>query len=196
MSHIRYIVGIDEAGRAPLAGAVAVGAVRIPTDFSWRAWEGVRDSKKLTALARERWFGRLAAAEKEGLLSYTVAFSSAARIDERGIVASVRDAVRRTLLSLEADPLQTLVLLDGLLAAPSRYPFQKTIVRGDDLEPVISLASIAAKVARDRRMIRLAARDPKYGFEGHKGYPTKVHYERLAEFGPCAIHRRSFLSSS
>src|SRR3989344_5230690 len=118
MPRIRYIVGIDEAGRAPLAGAVAVGAVRIPTDFSWRAWEGVRDSKKLTALARERWFGRLAAAEKEGLLSYTVAFSSAARIDERGLVAWVRAAVRRPLLSLGAAPLRPLVFLDGVGGEP------------------------------------------------------------------------------
>jgi len=195
MPRIRYIIGIDEAGRGPLAGAVSVGVVKIPARFSWSEWQGVRDSKKLTPLARETWFERMVEAQRNGVLSYAVAFSSSARIDRFGIVSAVRDSIRRGLLKVNADPLESLVLLDGLLRAPPHYPFQKTIIRGDDLEPIISLASIAAKVARDRQMVRLANKYPQYGFEQHKGYGTRRHYEKIKKEGLCDIHRRSFLSS-
>ncbi|OGG47351.1 hypothetical protein A2761_02965 [Candidatus Kaiserbacteria bacterium RIFCSPHIGHO2_01_FULL_51_33] len=195
MPRIKYIIGIDEAGRGPLAGAVSVGVVRIPAKFEWSDWKGVRDSKKLTPHTREKWFERMVEAEQGGTLSYAVAFSSSTRIDRFGISSAVRDAIRRGLLKINADPLESLVLLDGLLKAPRHYPFQKTIIRGDDLEPVISLASIAAKVMRDRQMVRLSQKYPQYGFERHKGYPTKEHYARIRKEGLCDIHRRSFLSS-
>ena len=148
MPRIRYIIGIDEAGRGPLAGAVSVGVVKIPARFSWSEWQGVRDSKKLTPLAREIWFERIAEAQRNGVLSYAVAFSSSARIDRFGIVSAIHDAIRRGLLKIDADSLESLILLDGSLKAPPHYPFQKTIIRGDDLEPVMSLAPLAAKGAR------------------------------------------------
>ncbi len=193
MPRIKYVIGIDEAGRGPIAGSVSVGAVCIPVRFDWEPWQGVRDSKKLTPRAREEWFTKIHRAHQEGILSYAVSFASARYIDRHGIVPAIQSALSRALRQLDADPLETLVLLDGSLKAPGVFYFQKTIIRGDQLEPVISLASIAAKVLRDRKMRQLAKKYPGYDFEIHKGYGTRGHYTRLRKHGPCAIHRRSFL---
>ncbi|HEY4517553.1 MAG TPA: ribonuclease HII [Candidatus Paceibacterota bacterium] len=192
---IKYIIGIDEAGRGPVAGAVSVGAVLIPARFDWAPWQGVRDSKQLTALARERWYGRIAEAQNGGGLRYSVSFTGSSQIDRGGIVPAIRAALARSLLKLETDPFECLVLLDGSLKAPEEYRFQRTIIRGDQLEPVISLASIVAKVSRDRQMVQLAKKYPLYGFESHKGYGTRQHYASIKKHGLCAIHRESFLSS-
>lgn len=193
MPRINYIIGVDEAGRGPLAGPVAVGAVLIPVRFDWGPWRGVRDSKQLTTLARERWFERLCEAQRLRQLRFAVSFTNASYIDRFGIVRATATALARAIVRLHAEPAQCLVLLDGLLCAPERFYFQKTIIRGDDLEPVISLASIAAKVLRDRKMRQLGTQYPEYEFETHKGYGTQKHYERIAAYGPCLLHRRSFL---
>lgn len=187
----RVIVGIDEAGRGPLAGPVSVGVVMVPVHFDWVLLEGVRDSKQMTELGREIWFEKLHILEQHGL-RYVVQFSSAQFIDTHGITFAIQNAIVRALHMLDAVPKKSQVLLDGALRAPKKFLDQTTIVKGDETEPLISLASIAAKVKRDRLMRRLALKYPEYGFEVHKGYGTKAHYKALTMHGLCDIHRRSF----
>lgn len=193
--NIRYIVGIDEAGRGPLAGPVALGAFCVRADFRdfKKFAAGVKDSKKLSEKKREEWFAKVESEQKRGNFSFAVTFSGNVMIDKRGLTFSIRHALAQSLEKLACPPEQTLVLLDGGLRAPEEYVYQQTIVKGDEKEPVISFASIAAKVLRDRKMIALAKRHPQYGFEKHKGYGTAAHYEAIARFGILGIHRKSFL---
>ena len=187
------MLGVDEAGRGPLAGPVAVAAVLVPESFDVpREFPGVRDSKRLSEKRREALFAALTERAKQGDIRFVVAFGSASAIDREGIAAVVRRAVARSVSALAPDAALVKVYLDGALRAPEEYA-QTTIVSGDKLVPLISLASIAAKVTRDRKMAKLAARHPQYRFETHKGYGTKAHYVALRAYGPCAIHRRSFL---
>ncbi len=188
----RFLVGIDEAGRGPLAGPVSVGVVIVPATFNFKLLKGVRDSKQMTELGREIWYEQLRVLEEEHGARHIVQFSSARFIDEYGIVPAVRTAIARALCLLEVIPEHTEILLDGALRAPSRFIYQKTIIRGDESEPLISLASIAAKVKRDRLMRKHALRYPAYGFDIHKGYGTKMHREALIEYGLCDIHRKTF----
>lgn len=187
-----YLIGIDEAGRGPLAGPVSVGAVVLMPHFDRGVLDGIRDSKKLTEEARERWYARLQGLRREGVLRFAVAYTSAEKIDRLGIVWAVSSALRRALAELAVNPAEARVLLDGGLRAPKEYLEQKTIIRGDASEPVIALASIAAKVRRDRLMKRLASAYPAYGFEIHKGYGTALHREKIEALGLCDIHRESF----
>jgi ribonuclease HII len=189
---MKYLVGIDEAGRGPLAGPVAVGAVIVARDFDFSRVAGVRDSKKLTPESREKWYATLMELSAAGELRFSVSFSSAHSIDTRGIVPAIRSALSRCLEKLDAHPEECDVRLDGSLSAPKHFTQQTTIIRGDDLEPVISLASIAAKVERDRYMRRIAARYPAYGFDIHKGYGTKNHRAAIKERGFCDLHRTTF----
>lgn len=190
--NFRYIIGIDEAGRGPLAGPVAVGAfcVRVG-DKNFETFSlGVKDSKQLSEKQREEWFARMF----QEKFSFAVAFGSAQMIDKRGLSFAVKHALASSLKKLACQPDQTLVLLDGGLRAPAEHLFQETIIQGDEKEPVISLASIAAKVSRDRMMVRLGKKYPLYGFERHKGYGTAAHYEAIARYGILEnVHRRSFL---
>jgi len=188
----RWLVGIDEAGRGPLAGPVSVGVVVVPATFDLTLLTGVRDSKQMSELGREIWYEKLRMLEAEHGLRHSVQFSSARFIDEYGIVPAVRAAIARALRVLEVVPEQTEILLDGALRAPRRFMYQKTIIGGDESEPLISLASIAAKVKRDRLMRKHALRYPEYGFDIHKGYGTKKHREALIQHGLCDIHRKSF----
>ena len=189
---MKYLIGIDEAGRGPLAGTVAVGAVVVRQDFDWSLTRGVRDSKKLTTRAREEWFSTIRALRRDGVLDFSVSFTSASLIDKRGIVPAIAIALRRCLQKLNVAPRDCQVLLDGNLYAPKEYVFQKTIIRGDDLEPIISLASVVAKVRRDRLMTRFAKRFPSYGFERHKGYGTLSHRDIIKRIGFCDLHRTTF----
>ncbi len=189
---MRYLIGVDEAGRGPLAGPVAVGAVMIPLDFDWSLIEGVKDSKQLRAQVRERIFAETEVLARRGKLKYAVRFSSSAMIDELGIARAVKRALTVAIGALEADPLECTVLLDGSLYAPSEFADQRTIIRGDETEPVISLASIAAKVSRDRRMEKLALEYPQWGFDVHKGYGTLDHRRAISRVGLSDIHRASF----
>lgn len=190
----KLILGVDEAGRAPLAGPVAVGFVAVPSGFEVaKEFPGVKDSKQLTELAREKIFTMLEGRAKRGDVRFCVRFGTHGEIDERGITIAVRRAIRKGVLALAPDPvLVEKVYLDGLLFAPYGYP-QETVIHGDDRIPIISLASIAAKVSRDRLMKKYAKRFPLYGFEKHKGYPTELHYEMIKRHGPCVIHRRSYI---
>lgn len=192
---VRYVIGIDEAGRGPLAGSVAVGVVVVPIDFEFGEDVDLRDSKKHTEKQREKWYEYLLNSKKESKLNFTVEFTSSEKIDEWGIVKSVQSALCRALKKLDLNTKECLVLLDGGLKAPVEFIYQETIIRGDSKEKVISLASIAAKVERDRIMVKLAEKYPNYYFESHKGYGTKKHFEMIKENGMCEIHRRSFLKS-
>lgn len=133
-----------------------------------------------------------------GQLNFAVAFSSSSMIDTYGIVPAIKSALARALEKvLEARPLglEMEILLDGNLRAPENFSNQRTIIRGDEIEPIISLASIAAKVERDRLMVRLATKYPVYSFETHKGYGTAAHCALIRTNGLSAIHRRSFCGS-
>jgi ribonuclease HII len=188
----RWIIGIDEAGRGPLAGPVAVGAVVVPKKFDFGYLDGIRDSKQLTPAAREAWYRRLRALKRAGALDFAVSFSSETIIDSRGIVPAISSALSRALARLHVAPHACEVLLDGNLRAPSEYQMQKTIIHGDESEPLIALASIAAKVERDRRMVRLAREYPLYDFEVHKGYGTVSHRQKIEAHGFCELHRVTF----
>jgi ribonuclease HII len=199
----KFLIGIDEAGRGPLAGPVAVGVFVVRIDGMREAlkmFPGARDSKKMTPVARAAVFLAIKNAWKAGHVNFAVGFSSASFIDRRGIVSAIKSAMEKALRKVEkgfpGGPTSgdaCTVLLDGSLKAPIRYKNQTTIIRGDDSEPVISLASICAKVLRDQTMTRLAKKYPRYSFDVHKGYGTKSHYAAIKKHGFCAEHRRSFL---
>lgn len=187
------MLGVDEAGRGPLAGPVAVGAVRAAEGFDVaREFPGIADSKQLTSTKRAALFALLEMRAKRGDLRFVVEFESAETIDRDGIVPAVYAALTRALRVLAPDVADVFVRLDGALRAPREYR-QETIVKGDERVPLISLASVAAKVARDRLMEEYARTYSAYGFDRHKGYGTAAHYRALAAHGPCVIHRRSFL---
>lgn len=189
---MRYLIGIDEAGRGPLAGPVAVSAVIVPVDFDFGLLEGVRDSKKLSERKREEIFERARGLEQTHLLKFSVSTSSAKYIDTYGIVPAIKRALAEALSRFEVAPADCRVLLDGSLKAPVEYLRQETIIRGDDKEPVISLASVMAKVTRDRLMCQLAPKYPAYAFEVHKGYGTRAHLAAIAERGLSGLHRATF----
>jgi len=193
----RFVVGVDEAGRGPLAGPVAVGAVAIREDARAKralkkAFPNVRDSKQLSSKKRDEWFSLIQQLAKAGHLSWAVSFSSAKTIDEKGITRAIASAIARSLRKLVANPKNISVLLDGGLKAPKEYAQQKTIVRGDATHLPIALASVCAKVLRDRRMERYALLYPVYAFEEHKGYGTKKHVRAIRKHGLSQIHRKSF----
>jgi ribonuclease HII len=196
ISTSKCVIGIDEVGRGPLAGPVAVGMVCIfPEHIKTvrKIFPIVKDSKKLSPNARAEWRERIRGAEKSGFLISRVAFVSSSVIDKKGIVFSIHVAISSTLNSFEHDPSVSRVLLDGGLKAPFYYADQKTIVKGDEKELSIALASIVAKVARDARMVSLSKKFPKHGFENHKGYGTRAHYKAINEYGITPHHRKSYL---
>ena len=190
---MKFVLGVDEAGRGPLAGPVAVGVVMVPKGFEVaKEFPGVADSKELTEKKREEIFEMLTERAERSEVRFCVKFGSHRSIDQKGISPTVRNCVFRGVRLLAPDPTNIEIYLDGLLRAPRAYK-QQTIIDGDALIPIISLASIAAKVVRDRLMKKLALQFPHYGFEQHKGYGTPMHYKKIEEFGPCDIHRISFL---
>ncbi|MFA6050102.1 MAG: ribonuclease HII [Candidatus Paceibacterota bacterium] len=187
-----HILGIDEAGRGPLAGPVSIGACVVPYNFDFSVFLNLKDSKKLSEKRREEIFLQMQALKKVGKLDFSVALVSHTYIDSEGISFAIRKGIEGVLLKLKADPEITKIFLDGSLKAPEIFSNQETIIKGDELVPAISLASIAAKVTRDRHMIKIAETYPEYSFEVHKGYGTSKHIKMIAERGLCDIHRRSF----
>jgi ribonuclease HII len=189
---MKFVVGVDEAGRGPLAGPVAVGLVIAPDFLSISEnFPGVADSKVLSEEKREEVFEILQKYHEFGVVKYCVVFASPRVIDERGLSFAIRSCVYKGVRTLAPDPQDHIVLLDGLLKAPEEYA-QKTIIGGDASEPIIGLASIAAKVKRDRLMQKLAKQYPGYGFEIHKGYGTQKHLQAIKSLGLSPIHRKSF----
>lgn len=190
---MKFMLGVDEAGRGPLAGPIAVGVVAVPERFLiTREFPGIVDSKQMTPLARAKMFQLLRRRMRDGDIRFCVRYTGAQRIDEWGLSRAVARATARAVRFLAPEPDGISVYLDGLLKAPIEYD-QQTIIGGDEAVPIIALASIAAKVLRDRLMVRFAKEFPEYGFEKHKGYGTEEHYRALKKHGPCDIHRRSFL---
>lgn len=189
---IVQIVGIDEAGRGALAGPVAVGAILVSKGFNWKLILGVADSKQLSPKKREEIFAIAKKLEKAGKLKTAVALVSEKIIDTKGITFAVREGIGRALAKLAPDPRTTYIKLDGLLKAPAKFKHQKTIIKGDVTEKEISLASIMAKVARDRYMVKLAKKHPKYGFEIHKGYGTEKHRKNIKKQGLGVMHRTTY----
>ncbi len=188
-----FLIGIDEAGRGPIAGPVAVAAVLLSPRFDLKELHGIRDSKKLNPQKRRIWFEKVRAWEEQGLLDFAVSLSSHKTIDSKGIVAAIRLSLCRVLQKVCGDSFTAHIFLDGGLVAPAQYPFQHTIIRGDETISIIALASILAKVTRDERMMRYGERFPLYGFEQHKGYGTYSHYKAIRKYGVSELHRRSFL---
>lgn len=190
---MKFMLGVDEAGRGPLAGPVSVGVVAVSEGFDVALeFPGVADSKAISEKKRELVFSMLEDRVQKGDVRFVVELPSAEDIDREGIAVVIRKAVSRAVNQLAPDAAQVQVLLDGSLKAPMEYA-QKTIIGGDATEPIISLASIAAKVTRDRYMVQMAEKYPGYGFEKHKGYGTKAHYEALMELGLSDIHRKSYV---
>lgn len=190
----KIFVGIDEVGRGPLAGPVAVCAFvwlaggRLPKEL-----KGIKDSKKLSEKKREEWFAKISEYKKEGKCNFKVVFKSAKYIDTQGLSKAIKECLRIALNSLNLNPKETSVLLDGGLKAPQEFKYQETIIKGDAKEVVISAASVMAKVTRDRLMVKLSKKYPGYNFHIHKGYGTLFHREKIKNIGPCIEHRKTFL---
>lgn len=179
--------GVDEAGAGPLAGPVYAAAVILPRELDI---PGLNDSKKLTEKKREALFDIITAQAA----SWSVARVEAAEIDEMDILNARMLAMQQAIDGLSAKP--DLALIDGNRDHGSRYAIETphvTIVKGDGKSASIAAASILAKVTRDRYMLQMAEQYPQYGFAQHKGYGTAAHYAALREYGPCPIHRPSFL---
>jgi ribonuclease HII len=189
----RSILGVDEAGRGPLAGPVAVGVVAVDEGYDiLAAFPGLNDSKKLSEKRREALFEKLQEEIRAGNVRAAVTLSSAAMIDGKGIAYAIRNGVSKGVTKLLPKPEDGKVYLDGSLKAPLEYA-QETIIGGDGTVPAIMLASIAAKVTRDRYMKKIAVEYPAYGFAVHKGYGTKAHREAIQKHGVTPVHRRTFI---
>lgn len=206
------VIGIDEVGRGALAGPVFVAAVTLPKELRIENRElRIRDSKQLTPKAREAWFRYI----KKAKIPYTVRQVSPRVIDRINITKAANLAAERAFQRLTTRPTSRrrspggrarysllttnhVVRLDGglFLGKRGKYPHARTIVKGDERIPAIALASIVAKVLRDRYMVRLARSYPEYGFDVHKGYGTRAHQKALRKHGPSKVHRLTFLKNS
>lgn len=180
-----YICGIDEAGRGPLAGPVVAGAVVLPKDCRILY---VNDSKKLSEKKRDELFDVI----KEEALSYGIGIVSPERIDEINILHATYEAMHEAVNKLSVKPD---ILLNDAVTIPGIDVKQIPIIKGDAKSLSIASASILAKVTRDRLMTEYDSLYPEYGFARHKGYGTKVHIEAIKEYGPCPIHRRTFIKN-
>ena len=181
--NLRLICGVDEAGRGPLAGPVCAAAVILPEHLEI---PGLTDSKKLSDKKRRELFPII----QEQAVAYGIGLASEAEIDEINILQATFLAMRRALDQLSVKP--EIALIDGNRETDFGLPV-KTVVKGDSLSANIAAASVLAKVTRDNIMVELAETYPEYGFEIHKGDGTKAHYEALRQYGPCPIHRKTFL---
>ena len=180
---VTLICGVDEAGRGPLAGPVCAAAVILPPHVEI---PGLDDSKKLSDKRRRELFPII----KEKALAYGIAFADHSEIDEINILQATYLAMERAMAQLSIKP--EVALIDGNRAKDFGLPVQ-TVVHGDSLSASIAAASVLAKVTRDDAMLELAEKHPGYGFEIHKGYGTKAHYEALRTLGASPIHRMTFL---
>jgi len=209
LNNIKYVVGIDEAGRGPLAGPVSVGI--FGAEKKMEKWllknifdNKLRDSKKLSPPKREEIYKKFITLKKAGKIHFSVSHISNIIIDSKGISYAIKLAIKRCLnrISLNYTFFRGReilynnenfeIKLDGSLKAPKKFKNQRTIIKGDEKNVFIACASIIAKVTRDRLMCRLSSKYPHYAFEIHKGYGTKLHYKFLKKHGLSPIHRKSF----
>jgi ribonuclease HII len=198
---VKYIIGIDEVGRGPLAGPVTVAAVALPLRWHPRKGQGrlsLKDSKKLSQIQRNRWSEYLL---KHPKVRYVIAKHSPKQIDAVNISKAANSAAKRAFLKLSKDcgirPEDCVIYLDGGLYlgnGKKRLP-ANTMVKADQKIVAVRIASIFAKVHRDRLMDGVAKKYPGYGFERHKGYGTRAHYEAIGRLGITKIHRLTFVSS-
>lgn len=177
------ICGTDEAGRGPLAGDVYAAAVILPRGCDI---DGLNDSKKISEKKREKLFDVIC----ECAVSYGIASASPAEIDEINILNAAQLAMRRAVAML--DPQPDLVLVDGNVARDFTMK-AVPIIKGDAISPSIAAASILAKVSRDRECMKMHELYPEYNFAKHKGYPTREHMDAVRKYGPCPLHRKTFL---
>ena len=177
------LCGVDEAGRGPLAGPVCAAAVILPAGLEI---PGLNDSKKLSEKQREALFEPIKAAAK----AYGIAFATVEEIENLNILNATFLAMNRAISQLSFRP--ELALIDGNRNTGITVP-SRCVVKGDSRCADIAAASVLAKVSRDRYMLEMAEKYPEYGFDRHKGYGTKLHYEAIRQYGPCPIHRLSFL---
>lgn len=182
---LSLVCGVDEAGVGPLAGPVCAGAVILPK--GWMA-PYLNDSKKVTEKRREKLYEQIT----QEAVAWSVGWADEKEIDQQNILNARMLAMERAIQGLSVKP--DFALIDGNWSKGITMP-NETVVKGDGKSASIAAASILAKVSRDRFMCRMAEQYPNYAFERHKGYPTQLHYARLREFGPCPIHRRSFLKN-
>jgi ribonuclease HII len=214
---MKLIIGIDEAGRGPLAGPISVGVfgaeekigkwlLKHIFDLSAQAGNKLRDSKKLSPKKREEIYKKFCELKKSGKLFFSVSHISNTIIDQRGLTYATKLGIKKSLIKLQHENKTNkdapcslekcgVIRLDGLLKAPAEFKNQKTIIKGDEKDIFIACASIVAKVRRDRLMCRLVKKFPNYSFEIHKGYGTALHYKLIKKNGISPIHRKSFLSS-
>lgn len=198
---VQWLIGVDEAGRGALAGPVCVGAVLYPDDLDWheifalvtkRGVPKLRDSKHLSAQQRDILYAYITA---HGRLRHATAFVEASRIDRIGIAPAAREAARRAVEDLHIRAERVHVLLDAGLSIPQQWT-QESFVHGDENIPAIAIASIVAKVTRDRLMEDLSMAHSVYGFEQHKGYGTNEHFRAIRKYGAHPLlHRKSFLTA-
>ena len=198
----KWIIGIDEVGRGPLAGPVSVGVFM--TDKKTGNWilknifeNKLRDSKKLSAKKREKNYKKFLELKKLNKISFSVSQISNKIIDKKGISKAIQTGVKKSLKELHHTFLMkkgnpSFIRLDGLLKAPKEFKNQKTIIKGDEKDVFIACASIVAKVSRDNLMCKLALKYPQYNFETHKGYGTLLHRHLIKKLGLSEIHRKSF----
>ena len=179
----QLLCGVDEAGRGPLAGPVCASAVILPRGL---CIPGLNDSKKLTEKKREALYDIICSSA----VSYGIAFATVDEIEEINILNAAMLAMNRAIEKLSVQP--TLALIDGNRNSAIKIA-SRCVVKGDAKCADIAAASVLAKVTRDRYMLKMAEKYPQYKFEKHKGYGTKDHYAALREYGPCEIHRPSFL---
>ena len=182
-SGVSLICGVDEAGRGPLAGPVCAAAVILPRNIEI---VGLNDSKKLSEKSREKLYDEIC----EKAMSFGIAFATVEEIEQLNILNAAMLAMNRAIAQLEPQP--ELALIDGNRSSAIEIN-SRCVIKGDAKCADIAAASILAKVTRDRYMLEMAEKYPEYHFERHKGYGTKLHYEALREYGPCEIHRSSFL---
>lgn len=183
-NEIKLIAGIDEAGRGPLAGPVVVGVAIMPKDSMI---EGVNDSKKVSEKKREKLYDEIT----NQAIAWSVGIADQNEIDEVNILNATKLALTRAIEQLEIKP--DLILVDALTNIDTKGIPYKSIIKGDAKEYSIAAASILAKVTRDRMMREYDEIYPQYGFSGHKGYGTAKHIAAIKEYGPCILHRKTFI---
>lgn len=182
----KYVCGVDEAGRGPLAGPVCAAAVILPYGCEI---EGLNDSKKLSEKKRDMLLDIII----EKAISYSICYGTLEEIEKYNILNATFFAMNRSIESLDVKP--DYCLIDGN-RTPKEIKFPcETVVKGDSKSYSVAAASILAKVSRDRLMLEYDKKYPQYGFKKHKGYGTKEHYEAIKKFGVCDIHRLSFLKN-
>ena len=185
----KIIAGADEAGRGSLAGpvAAAIVAIKLGTVPNFRDCPQIKDSKKLSAKQRELIFEKII---REPKIKWKVSFVGPSVIDRINILQATKLAWKNCLKKLDSQP--DFLFIDGNQEIEGLEIEQEAVIKGDEKLFLVSLASIIAKVSRDKLMERLSLKYPEYNFDQHKGYGTKLHLKNLKKFGPCTIHRKSF----